>query len=421
MHYQSVLLLFVLGLTGCGTANQQAVPAVPPSKVNLKRNVEIGTAEKRSLQYTVETPGVIEAERITDIAAGVSGIVDEVLFREGEFVTPDTVLLVVDQKRFETQLSLAKANELRARAALEQSKDTARRAEDAKGAITEEERTRTALVQKTSEAELAAAVANRQLAEIQLNRSRVRPPYAGRINLRKVTAGSYIDEKGVVATIADITRLRLVGWIPESASSAVRSRMTGNLAVSFADATAQMVSAVPPLFGISVRNLAMFPVLVQAPQLSDVEFTLLASPRQTYRGRLFYMSTIANNETHMFESKSEIFPSDMKQMQAGYTARIRFPLRTNQEACVVPEEAVRPNERGFVAFVPIQKTGKNGQTEWVAQARILELGYREPGWVEVKKGLKPGETFISRGSEALEDGTPIQFANKEPAKLSSAQ
>lgn len=421
MHYHKFLSVVFLGLVGCGVPHQQAIPAVPPSKVNLKRNVEIAVAEKRSLQYTVETPGVLEAERITDIAAGVSGIVDEVLFREGEFVTPDTVLLVVDQKKFETQLALAKANEQRARAALEQARDAARRAEDAKGAITEEERTRTALMQKTSEAELAAAQANRQLAEIQLDRSRVRPPYAGRINLRKVTAGSYIDEKGVVATIADITRLRLVGWIPESASSAVRSRMTGNQAISFSDAALQMISSVPPLSGMSIRNLSVLPLLIQAPQLSDVEFTLLASPQRTYRGRLFYMSTIANNETHMFESKSEIFASDMKQMQAGYTARIRFPLRTNQEACVVPEEAVRPNERGFVAFVPVQKTGKNGQTEWVAQARILELGYREPGWVEVKKGLIPGETFISRGSEALEDGTPIHFINKEPAKVSSAR
>lgn len=401
---------------GCGSHNQPAIPAVPPSKVNLKRNVELSKAEKRSLQYAVETPGVLEAERVTDIAAGVSGIIDEVLFREGELVTPDTVLVLIDQRRFQTQLALAKANEQRSKAAYEQARDAAMRAENAKGAITEEERTRTALVQKTQEAEVAAAEASRRLAEIQLDRSRVRAPYSGRINQRKVTAGSFIEEKGVVATIADVSRLRLVGWVPESASAAVRTRMTNNIAVSAMDVLSQLGATHSASPMASMRALLNLSVSFQAPQLYDVEFTLLASPRQKYRGRLFYMSTVANNDTHMFESKSEIYLGGTENMQSGYTARIRFPLRTNDDACVIPEEAVRPNERGFVAFVPVQRPSKTGGTEWVAQARILELGYREPGWVEVKNGLRPGETIVRRGSEALEDGTPIQFPGSTPDK-----
>jgi multidrug efflux system membrane fusion protein len=400
--------LVCLGLLGCGNAGGASVPVVPPSKVNLKRNVELGLAERRSLQYAVETPGVLEAEQVTDIAAGVSGIVDEVLFREGQIVTPDTVLVLIDQKRFTTQLDITKANELRAKAALDQAKDSARRAQEARGAITEEERTRTYLVQKTAEAELAGAEANRKLAEIQLDRSRVRPPYAGRVNLRKVTPGSYIEDKAAVATIADVTRLRLVGWVPESAAAAVRQRMTGNLALSVADVFGKSLAGVSGLYPGQADHLFYFGLL--SPQLSDVEFTLLAYPREKFYGRLFYLSTIANPDTHMFESKSQLLaPGQGGKLQPGYTARIRFPLRSNLDACVVPEESVRPNERGFVAFVPVQKANRTGQNEWIAQARVLELGYREPGWVEVKNGLKPGETIVRRGAEALEDGTPIQF------------
>jgi multidrug efflux system membrane fusion protein len=412
-----VLLLGII--TGCHNNNLPAVPAVPPSKVNLKRNVELGTAERRSLQHAVETPGVLEAERVTDIAAGVSGIVDEVLFREGELVTPETVLITIDQRRFQTQLALSQANEQRSKAALEQARDAARRAQEARGAITEEERTRTALIQKTNEAEVAASEANRRLAEIQLDRSRVRAPYSGRINTRRVTAGSFIEEKGVVATIADVSRLRLVGYVPESAAAAVRTRMTNNIAISAMDTVSQLGGSQCLNLTSLIRNFTSLQLSLEAPQLYDVEFTLLAAPRQVYRGRLFYMSTVANSDTHMFESKSEVYVSGQERLQSGYTARIRFPLRTTEEACIIPEEAVRPNERGFVAFVPVQRTNRNGQAEWVAQAKILELGYREPGWVEVKNGLKPGDTIIKRGSEALEDGTPIQFPDagtpKKPA------
>jgi multidrug efflux system membrane fusion protein len=414
---RSLFFLWIsLTLLGCGNAGGAAVPVVPPGKVNLRRNVELGTAEKRTLQYAVEMPGVLEAEQVTDIAAGVSGIVDEVLFREGEVVTPDTVLVLIDQKRFNTQLEIAKANESRAVAAVEQAKDAARRAIEARGASTEEERIRTQLAQKTAEADLAGAQANRRLAEIQLDRSRVRPPYAGRVNLRKVTPGSYIEDKAAVATIADLSRIRLVGWVPESAAAAVRQRMTSNLALSCIDVVARSFSGgVSGLLPGQADQMLFFGLL--SPQLNDVEFTLRAYPREKFYGRLFYLSTVANPDTHMFESKSQITAavSDSK-FQPGFSASVRYPLRTNPDACVVPEESVRPNEKGFIAFVPVQKNNLSGQSEWVAQARVLELGYREPGWVEVKNGIKPGEIIVRRGAEALEDGTPIQFT-QSPGEL----
>ena len=71
----------------------------------------------------------------------------------------------------------------------------------------------------------------------------------------------------------------------------------------------------------------------------------------------------------------------------GFTAKIRFPLRSNPNACVVPEEAVRASERGFIAFVPVQQTREDGKLEWVARARMLELGFRADGWVEVRQGV----------------------------------
>src|SRR5882672_171402 len=82
------LLLLPLIATGC-SRHGKAAPVggsdVPPSKVNLKRNVEMGRAEQRAIVYYVDTVGYVEAEGQTDIAAGVKGIVDEVLFREGDF------------------------------------------------------------------------------------------------------------------------------------------------------------------------------------------------------------------------------------------------------------------------------------------------------------------------------------------------
>ena len=69
--------------------------------------------------------------------------------------------------------------------------------------------------------------------------------------------------------------------------------------------------------------------------------------------------------------------------------------------------------------MPEQRRGRDGKPAldrdgnpvWIAKARTLELGYRPPGEgkVEVLSGLEAGRWVVSRGAEALEDGTPIEF------------
>src|SRR5205085_1272942 len=109
------------------------------------------------------------------------------------------------------------------------------------------------------------------------------------------------------------------------------------------------------------------------PSGFDPEFELLAVPNYTYLGRIFYLSTVADPSTHMFEAKAEVLgwvppavpppgqqpagkveledPALDQDLRPGLTAKIRFPMRSNPNAVVVPEEAVRASERGWIAFV----------------------------------------------------------------------
>jgi multidrug efflux system membrane fusion protein len=406
-----VLLCPVLATAGCdkqGAAAPAGGSSLPPSKVNLKRNVELGVAERRSLDYHVETVGVLEAEGTTDIAAGVSGVIDEVLFREGDQVTPEKILIKIDQTRYQSAAELSRANEKRAENALALARDAANRAQQARGGVSEEERTKTLLQLRVAESEVRAAQAARVMAEHNLERSRVRAPYPGRINQRKVTPGTYVEEKTAIGTIADLTRIRLVGWVPETAAVTIRELAANQERRLQAARVTLPLSGfgAPSPWGTLAGGLLAQPGLT--PSGYDPEFTLLAYPNQLFRARIFYMSTVASPETHMFECKAEIDTRGLE-LRPGYTARIRFPLRSNPNACVVPEEAVRASDRGFVAFVPVERQARQGGTEWVAKARYIEQGFRSPGWVEVRRGITPGELIVRRGAEALEDGTPIRF------------
>lgn len=430
------LLVFALGCNRHSKEAPQGGSSVPPHKTNLKRNVELGRAEQRSLVYYIRTTGVLEAEGQTDIAAGVSGLVDEVHFREGDQVDTNTVLVKVDQRRYlslvksaEAAVERAEANVRRADANIKKAEanvrlwsDQARRATQAGVGTSEEERSKLTLglgvaeaERDVSQTERGAAVSEREsakaaleLARHNLDRSQVRAPYPGRINQRKVTPGSYLEERTLIGTIANLSRIRLVGYVPETDAPVVRALLGQQ------DNRLRANRVVLPIGGLLAGPLngAASVVLVlknDVPGGFDPEFELLVDPNRTLRGRIFYLSTVANPDTHMFEFKAEIDPRGLGvEPRPGYSARIRIPLRSNTNAVVVPEEAVRATERGFVAFVPVERRGRDGKTELIARTRALELGFRTAGWVEVRSGIAPGEVIVRRGAEALEEGTPIQ-------------
>jgi RND family efflux transporter MFP subunit len=442
---------FLAGATGCGKRGISAPTGggtLSPSKVILARNVELSVAQQRALVYRVETVGVLEAEGQTDIAAGVAGVVDQVYFREGDEVRAGTLLVTVDQARYQADEELARANVERAKASMDLARDLNERAERAGRAVADEDRAKARGNLKIAEAEHLSSGAALARARHDLDRSRVRAPYAGRINKRLVTRGTYLEERTPIATVADLSRIRLVGWVPETAAPVLRELLSTQErrldAARVGLAGALVGPALSP--GAALLNAHL---LDRDYVLSgfDPEFELLAVPGQTFHGRIFYMSTVANPDTHMFEAKAEVLgwmpernhddaaptkpqpradkdqvepkpallsgPKRLSQfdpkMWPGFTAKIRFPLRSNPNACVVPEEAVRASERGFIAFVPMQQSREDGQQEWVARARTLELGFRADGWVEVRHGLTSGSWLVRRGAEALEDGTPIRF------------
>jgi RND family efflux transporter MFP subunit len=450
--------LLLAGLWGChrGTAPHKEGAPAGPSKMALHRNVELTVAKQQALVYRVETVGVLEAEGQTDIAAGVTGVVDQVLFREGDEVLPGTLLATVDQPRFLAEEQIAKANADRSKSAMELARDVSDRAERTGASVSQEERAKLRFQLGVAEAEHRSTLANHSLAKIRLDRSRVRAPYAGRINKRMVTVGSYLEEKTTIATLADLSHIRLAGYVPESAAPVLRDMLRHqNHRLGAAGAGLVLAGLTSP-YGYDLwTNLEL---IQNGLVLSgfDPEFELLALPGHTFHGRIFYMSTVANIDTHMFEAKAEVlgwslFTQDKEklidaavsltakdnlpapklpsptgpeathrlkkalerqvnmQFWPGFTARIRFPMRSNPKACIIPEEAVRASEQGFIAFVPVQQTTKDNKTEWIVRARRLELGFRADGWVEVLQGLAPGEPLVRRGAEALEDGTPIRF------------
>jgi multidrug efflux system membrane fusion protein len=403
-----VLLLGLTAAVGCGRsgpADPSGGKQAPPWQTKVKRNVDLVRGRRDRMAADLKTVGFLEAEAVTDVAAGVPGVIDEVLFREGQWVDRGTVLVKIDQRRYETGLELARANEQRSASALAVAKQMDQINTLSGPGISGEDKAKTAGAVRVAEGDLNSARAARVLAELNLDRSRVRAPYAGQINQRKVAAGDYVEEKTIVATIADLSKLRLVGFIPEKAAPTVRKLVRqeeaqragflvgGSMAGPWTGAAALMADAAG-----------------ETPAGFKLQFTLGAFPRQTFTGRIFYLSTVASPDTHMFECKAEVPVRGVKEeLRPGYTARITCPLPGHESVPIVPEEAVRASERGDIVFRP-KPVLKDGAVDyWAAEQVTISEGVRTPGLVEIRDGLDDGDWIVQKGAETLEDGTPIHF------------
>lgn len=419
-----ILLSCLVFLSACakkGIPAPQGGSDMTPAKVNLRRSVELTVVEQKALTSSIDAIGVIEAESLNKIASGLSGLVEEVLFREGDLVDPrqKIPLIRIDRKRYLAAYEVAKANEKEAQAVLLAAADANRRAQAGGAAVAIDVRQQAAEAESVAEARLASAKANLIIAKLNADRSEVFPPCRGQINTRTVAVGDYVDEKTVIATVADLSKLRVSAYLPESVEPLIRKHMQER---SYELSGRLLGIALAGMNGVSNPLNQILIETAEIPSSFDPQFTVPPFPNRIYRGHLFYLSRVADPTTHMFETKTEIDPRTFgfNDLSAGYTARIRFPLKTNPDALVIPEEALRATERGFIVFVPEKRIAKDGSVEWIARPKRVEVGTRAPGWVEIRQGLSPKQAIVKRGAEALEDGTPIRF-NESQQKIAEGK
>lgn len=399
---------------------------VPPSKVNLKRSVDLIRVEQKSIVSFVESVGSIEAEFVTPIPAGVAGIVDQVHFREGDLVDPNNPqpLVVIDHEYYTALVDIAdelvRENKSNVKIAEDELKRLARLRQDNSQAVTQQEYAKAVETVVSLTARMLSSEAAAKIARINLDRSSVHPPSRGQINQRLVTPKQRVKEDTVIAIIADLSRLRLTGYIPESAAALVRKRLASRSHVAAARSLAVGLSGTLPWSNLANQ---MIVATGEVPAGYDPEFTVYALPQKLFRGGIFYMSTTGDPATRMFEFKAEIDPRTLglHDLYPGYSAKIRIPVQTNSDALVVPEEAVRATERGFIVFEPSLSTNRDGNSEWVARARRVEIGVRSPGSVEIRSGLSPNQWIVRRGAEALEDGTPLRFPPEQQKLLDAGK
>ena len=192
------------------TAEKRSRPARLPS-------VEILQVKPGSYAITIATRGEVQARTRSVLIPEVSGRIDAVNedFRDGGFFEEGDILLEIDPRDYETAVTVARGNLAEAENALEQEKARAAQAKENWERLGNGKEA-TALVLRVPQmneasARVSAAAAQLEQAETDLERTKIRAPYAGRILEQLADVGQYVTTGTELARIfaVDYAEIRL--------------------------------------------------------------------------------------------------------------------------------------------------------------------------------------------------------------------
>ncbi|MGX1958198.1 efflux RND transporter periplasmic adaptor subunit [Serratia proteamaculans] len=352
LRLSAVALLTVL-LAGCD--NSVAQNAAPPPPAVSTADVVI-----KPISQWDAFNGRIEAVQSVQLRPRVSGYIDKVNYTEGDEVKKGQVLFTIDDRTYRAAREQAQAELVRARNQAALARSESGRTEKLIGsqAISTEvwEQRRSSAAQAQSN--VLAAQAQFDLAQLNLDFTRVIAPIDGRASRAMITAGNLVttgDSASVLTTLVSLDKVYVYFDVDEA--TFLRYQNDG-------------------------RRTAKLPVKVG----------LVGEDGYPHQGTVDFTDNQLNAGTGTIRMRALLENAD-RRFTPGLFARVQMPGSAVFNAMLINDKSVLTDQdRKFVYIV--DKDGK-------AQRRDIEVGRVADGLRIVQKGLAAGDRVIVDGMQKV--------------------
>ena len=307
-------------------------------------------AQSQRLLDEVQALGTARANESVEIRPRISSVVTRVAFTEGQLVREGDLMVELENSEIRAGLAVAEA-------ALSESRSTYNRSESLAStqAISASSLEQLRATMQVNEAQVAAARA-------RLENTVIRAPFSGRVGLRRVSPGGFVDTSTVITTLDDTEIIKLDFSIPETFLTVVSNGMN-----------------------IVARSL-VYPDRSFAGTVDSVD-TRLDPVARAVRVRAVLENRDGALKPGMF---------------------LTVDLQRDQgDVLVAPEEAIVPEREEQFVFQVVD--GK-------AVKRRVTLGRRVPGLVELTGGIAPGDVLITEGTHKVREGSAVEVVNRHAAE-----
>lgn len=323
------LLVVTLALsTACLSCKEKK--ETPKKKPDPPTIVDVIVASNQPVSNVLEVNGTVVANEYVELHPEVSGRLTYLNVPEGSFVKKGTLIARIYDADLQAQVG-------KSRVLLDL-------------AIKTEERLRKLLnVSGVNQADYDAAVnavnsyrADIAYTEALITKTFIRAPFSGIVGLRQVSPGAYVSPANIIATIQQISRLKIDFTLPEEYSNIiVRGREVAVQVDAADDIRARaVIIATEPKVDINTRNLKVRAILEDA---------------------------VTN---------------------VGAFVKVFVNARKDANAIMVPTNCIIPNDVNKQLIVV-----RNGKAAFVD----VKTGIREANNVEITKGVSVGDSVVVTG------------------------
>lgn len=431
------MLALTLGV-GCDRGDAKASKQAPAAPTQTVIVVEV---PQRTVSVGADFVARTEAVPTVEIRARVSGMLEQVRFREGSEVKQGQTLFVIQQEEYKASLQTARAQLAKAEADLLRAKDAS-----------VVDRARASLDQ-------AKADLGKDRADVARYRPLVEQQAIPKQDLDTALSREQASAAGVAAAeaalkdsiLAQRTAVQLAEAAVESGKAAVTqadlnvkyttiespitgiiSKLavdTGNLVGKGEPTLLATVSAIDPIFAdFAITEADYLRLVKRIPGLGRGEvprdrapaLELILSDGTVFpqKGRPIFVDRAIDQKTGTIQVRAE-FPNPQHVLRAGQFGRVRAVTEEVTNAILVPQVAVQDLQGAKTVMV----VGEDGKVAM----RTLTLRQPYQDFYIVSAGINPGERVIVEGIQKVRPGVvvkaelkPAQPAPTPPAAAPSA-
>lgn len=346
-------LLLTALLSGCEAKSEEvSAPAPPPPEVDVAEIVAQPVVLSESFT------GRVEAAETVELRARVSGYIQEVAFEEGELVAQGDLLFLIDQRPYQARVSAAQADLAQARSQQAQAGSEAERARVLLGrkAISQEVHDQRQAAMNNTRAMVDAAQAALDIAELDLEYTRITAPVSGRAGRAMVTRGNLANaDQSLLTTLVSIDPVHVYFEADEQAAFASQALLVGD-----------------------------------APNSLSIE--LGGDPQRQYKGTLDFIDNHLNPNTGTLQFRAVLANPDGR-IRPGEFARVDMPVARLEQALLVDRKAVLTNQDRRYVYVLDENN--------LAERRQVTTGRQVGQQTVITEGLNAGDRVIVNGVQKV--------------------
>lgn len=305
--------------------------------------VEAYVVAPKILVQDIVMPGSLIPNEETELHPEVSGRVTGIFFKEGAHVNQGSPIVKLYDGDLQAQLSKLKVQ-------LKVAQETAKRYEALLkiNGVSQQEYENFKLSVSNIQADI-------NIVQTNISRTLLKAPYAGKLGLRNISMGAYVTPATIITTLRKVSQLKLEFTVPEKYGSKMKP---GNK-VDF-----------------SIENID-----------------------QIFSAKIIATENNIAEETRSLKVRAEVDKPDSR-LIAGNFVKVKIDLGENNQALMIPSQAVIPKARNKEVLVY-----RNG----IANVEVITTGIRDSTMVEITSGLKIGDTVLTTGLLTTKPGAKVML------------